>query len=131
MAHDHGSIYQVKVIHQDGTEELSEWIEPGEIPYTLASLHKPQATAYWLRERNVTVPFCPLCRDVETTVSEYPVTDHSSLRSHPHDSRYLVLTGAKNSHDLAASEVIPAPAQKRTVSGVTRPRIRSKGVGPK
>lgn len=131
MAHDHGSIYQVKVIHQDGTEELSEWIEPREIPYTLAALHKPQATAYWLRERNVTVPFCPDCRDVEMTVTEYPVTDHLSLRSHPHDSSYLVLTGAKNSHDLPASEVIPAPAQKRTVSGVTRPRIRSKGVGPK
>jgi len=26
-----------------------------------------------------------------------------SLRSHPHDSSYLVLTGAKDSRDLAAS----------------------------
>lgn len=131
MAHDHGSVYQVKAIHEDGTEELSEWIEPREIAYTLAALHKPQAVAYWLRERNITVPFCPLCRDVETTVAEYPVTNRLSLRSHPHDSSYLVLTGAKNSHDLPASEVIPAPAQKRTVSRVTRPRVRAKGAGPK
>ena len=131
MAHDHGSVYQVKVIHQDGTEELSEWIEQGDVPYTLASLHKPQATAYWLRERNVTVPFCPLCRDVETAVTEYPVTDHMSSRGHPHDSSYLVLTGAKNSHDLPASEVISALTQKRTVSGVTRPRVRAKTVRPK
>ena len=64
MAHDHGSVYQVKVIHEDGTEELSEWIEPREIPYTLAALHKPQAVAYWLRERNITVPSGRLlCRD--------------------------------------------------------------------
>ena len=131
MAHDHGSIYQVKVIHQDGTEELSEWIEPREIPYTLAALHKPQAVAYWLRERNITVPFCPLCRDVETTITEYPVTNHLSARSHPHDSSYLVLTGAKNSHDLPASEVSPEPVQKQAVSPVTRPRVRAKEAGPK
>ena len=129
MAHDHGSVYQVKVIHQDGTEELSEWIEQGDVPYTLAALHKPQATAYWLRERNVTVPFCPLCRDVETTVTEYPLTDHLSPRSHPHDSSYLVLTGAKDSCDVPASEVIPAPPEKRTVSRVTRPSVRSKAAG--
>jgi len=107
MAHNHGSVYQVKVIHQDGTEELSEWLEWGDVPYTLASLHKPQATAYWLRERNVTAPFCPLCRDVETAVSEYPLTDHLSLRSHAHDSSYLVLMGAKDSRAVPASEVIP------------------------
>ena len=131
MAHNHGSLYQVKVIYEDGTEEFSEWIEQGDIPYTLAALHKPQATAYWLRERNVTVPFCPHCRDVETAVTEYPVTNHLSPRSHPHDSNYLVLTGAKDSRDLPASAVIPAPAQKRTVSRVTRPRVRAKSVGPK
>jgi hypothetical protein len=129
--HNHGSEYQVKVIHEDGTEEFSEWIEQGDLPYTLAALHKPQATAYWLRERNITVPFCPHCRDVETVVTEYPVTDHLSPRSHPHDTSYLVLTGAQDSRDLPVSEVIPGPAQKRTVSGETRPRVHTKGVGPK
>ena len=155
MAHNHGTVYQVKVIHQDGIEEVSEWIEQGDVPYTLASLHKPQATAYWLRERNVTAPFCPLCRDVETAVSEYPLTDHLSPRSHAHDSSYLVLTGAKDSRDVPASEVIPfaneprlapssdvalvtklmggssatqkLPSQKRTVHHFTPHRVLSKG----
>ena len=38
MAHNHGSEYQVKVIHEDGTEELSEWIEQGNVAYTMATL---------------------------------------------------------------------------------------------
>jgi hypothetical protein len=93
MAHNHGSVYQVKVILEDGTEELSEWIEQGNVAYTLAALHKPQARAYWLRERNVTAPFCPLCRDIETTVIEYPLTDHWSARSLPHDSSLSGING--------------------------------------
>jgi hypothetical protein len=153
MAHNHGTVYQVKVIHKDGTEELSQWIEQGNVPYTLAALHKPQATGYWLRERSVTVPFCPMCRDVETAVSEYPLTDHLSPRSHPHDSSYLVLTGAKDSRDVAASipfanepcltpssdaavvtELMGGPSatqkllsKKRTLRRITPRRVLSKG----
>ena len=113
MAHNHGSEYQVKVIHEDGTEQLSEWIEQGNIAYTMAALHKPQSRAYWLRERNVIAPFCPLCWNVETAVSEYPLTDHLSLRSHAHDFSYLVLTGAKDSRDVPACEVIPFASEPR------------------
>ena len=113
MAHNHGSEYQVKVIHEDGTEELSEWIEQGSVAYTMAALHKPKARAYTLRERNITVPFCPLCRDIETAVTEYPLTDCLSPRSHPHDSSYLVLTGAKDRYDLPASDVTPSAAEPR------------------
>jgi hypothetical protein len=43
MAHNHGSEYQVKVIHQDGTEALSEWIELGNVAQTMAALRKPQS----------------------------------------------------------------------------------------
>ena len=110
MAHNHGSEYQVKVIYADGTEQLSEWIEQGNVAYTVAALHKPEAGAYMLRERNITVPFCPLCRDIETAVTEYPLTDCLSPRSHPHDSSYLVLTGAKDRYDLPA---IPSGAEPR------------------
>jgi len=113
MAHNHGSEYQVKVIHEDGTEQLSEWIEQGNIVYTMAALHKPQSRAYWLRERNITVPFCPLCREIETAVTEYPLTDCLSPRSHPHDSTYLVLTGAKEPRDLPASEAIRFATEPR------------------
>jgi len=155
MAHNHGSQYQVRVIHEDGTEELSEWIEQGNVAYTMSVLHKPQARAYWLRERNVTAPFCPLCRDIETAVTEYPLADCVSPRSHPHDSSYLVLTGAKDPHNLPASKVILSaaeprlppssdvalvteemggssatqklPPQKRTVHHFTASRVLSKG----
>ena len=72
MAHDHGSEFQVKVIHADGTEALSEWIEQENVAQTMAGLRKPQARAYWLRERNVTVAACPLCQDSETAIAEYP-----------------------------------------------------------
>jgi hypothetical protein len=75
MAHNHGSEYQVKVIHEDGTEALSEWIEQENVAHTMAALRKPQARAYWLRERNVTVAACPLCRDRGTAIAEYPLTD--------------------------------------------------------
>ena len=70
MAHNHGSKYQVKVIHEDGTEALSEWIEHGNVPQTMAALRTPQARAYWLRERRVTVADCLLCRDRETAIAE-------------------------------------------------------------
>src|ERR1039457_4175302 len=73
MAHNHGSEYQVKVIHEDGTEVLSEWIEHGNVAMTMAALRTPQARACWLRERNVTVAACPLCRDRETAIAEYPL----------------------------------------------------------
>src|SRR5450631_909081 len=105
MAHTHGIEYQVKVIHEDRTEVFSEWIDQGNIVYTMAALRKPQVRAYWLRERNVTVPFCPLCPEGETEVTEYPLVDYLSPRSHPHDSRYLVLTGTKDPHDLPVSVV--------------------------
>ena len=101
MPHDHGIEYQIKAIHEDGTEVLSEWIEHENVAQTVAALRKPQARAYWLRERNVTVAACPLCRDKETAIEEYPLTDCLSPRSHPHDSSYLVLTGSKDPSDLA------------------------------
>jgi hypothetical protein len=100
MPHNHGIEYQIKVIHENGTEVLSEWIDPGTVAQAMGALRKPQAKAYWLRERSVTVATCPLCRDEETTIAEYPLTDSLSPRSHPHDSSYLLLTGTKDPFDL-------------------------------
>ncbi len=100
MPHNHGIEYQIKVVHENGTEMLSEWIDPGTVAETMGALRKPQAKAYWLRERSVTVATCPLCRDEETTIAEYPLTDSLSPRTHPHDSSYLVSTGSKDPFDL-------------------------------
>jgi hypothetical protein len=111
MAHNHGIQYQVKVIYEDGTEELSEWIDQGKIAFTMAALRKPQIKACWLRERSVAIPFCPLCLDRETEVNEYPVADSLSPRTHPHDSSYLVLMGEKDPHALPVSALIPPFAE--------------------
>ena len=100
MPHNHGIEYQIKVIHENGTEVLSEWIDPGTVAQAMGSLRKPQAKAYWLRERRIAVATCPLCRDQETAIAEYPLTDSLSPRSRPHDSSYLVLTGSKDRCDL-------------------------------
>jgi hypothetical protein len=80
MAHNHGAEFQVKVIHEDGTEAFSEWIEYGEIAPTIAALRKPQARAYWLRERDVTIATCPLCRDREASIAEFPLAGCLSSR---------------------------------------------------
>ena len=47
-----------KILDEDGTEALSEWAERGNVASMMASLSKPTAKAYWLRERNVTVAAC-------------------------------------------------------------------------
>jgi two-component system, cell cycle response regulator CpdR len=100
LAHDHGSQYQVKVIHEDGTEALSEWMNHGNVAQAMAVLRKPQVRSYWLRERNVIVAACLFCSDRETAIAEYPLTDCFSHRSRPNDSNHLASTGSRDSSDL-------------------------------
>jgi hypothetical protein len=98
MAHNHGSEYQVKNVHADGTEELSGWLNsPEQVAQAVAASHRLQSKAYWLLERNV---LCPNCLDRGQQVTEYPLTDIPSPRCRPHDSRYLVEVGSKNRYEL-------------------------------
>ena len=98
MAHNHGSEYQVRIVHEDGTEELSGWLNSAEqVAQAIARSHRPQAKTYWLLERNV---LCPNCQDSEQKVLEYPLTDIPSPRYSPHDSRYLVDVGSKSRYQL-------------------------------
>ena len=98
MAHSHGSEYQVRIVHVDGTEELSGWLNSAEqVAQAIASHRKPQDKAYWLLERNV---LCPSCLDRGQRVMEYPVADIPSPRCSPHDSRYLVEVGSKCRYEL-------------------------------
>ena len=70
MAHDHGNEYQIKIVHDDDTEELSGWINSEEqVAQAMAAVHRPRAKGYWLRERNV---LCPNCLDTEQSIVEYP-----------------------------------------------------------
>jgi nicotinic acid mononucleotide adenylyltransferase len=74
MAHDHGNEYQVRIIHADGTEKLSVWMNSEEqVAQAMAAVHKAQGEAYWLRKRNV---LCPDCFDKEQIIIlECPITD--------------------------------------------------------
>ena len=86
MAHNHGSEYQVQIVREDGTEELSGWMNSEEqLVQAMAAVHSPQS-AYWLRERSVTVAACPLCRDKEPAIAEFPVVACLSPRIRPHNS---------------------------------------------
>jgi hypothetical protein len=94
MAHNHGSEYQIKIVHEDETEELSERMNSEEqVAQAMAEVHRRQIKAYWLLERNV---LCPDCRDNEQRILEYPLTPIPCPRYSPRDSRYLVAVGSMN-----------------------------------
>lgn len=87
MAHDHGSEYQVRIVHSNGIEQLSGWMSSEErIPEVMASVHISPGKTYWLQRRDVV---CANCTDREQRVLEFPLLHVPSLRCQPHDSRYM------------------------------------------
>jgi hypothetical protein len=93
MAFNHGNEYQIRIVREDGTEELSGWMDSIEqIAQALMLTHRPQGTACWLLVRNV---LCSNGSDREQIV-EYPIMDMPSTRYIPHDSRYLQAVTSKN-----------------------------------
>lgn len=113
MAHNHGNEYQVKIVHEDGTEELSGWMNSEEqVAQAVAAVHGPPGKAFWLRARNV---LCPNCLDREQRIIvECPLTNMPSPRSSPHDSYYLVRVGLKNRHAVFNQEFWPPPRSKNS-----------------
>ena len=103
MAHNHGhegNEYQIRIVHGDGTEELSGWMNSTEqVAQAIAAVHRSQGKAYWLLVRNV---LCPNCLDREHGL-EYPIIDVPSPRCMPHDSRYLLVSGSRNRSALGFS----------------------------
>jgi hypothetical protein len=96
MAHNHGNEYQVRIVHADGTEELSGWMDSEEqVAQVMAAVHIPPGKAFWLRARNI---LCPNCPQTEQRIAECPLTDMPSPRCSPHDSYYLLRVGFKNRH---------------------------------
>jgi hypothetical protein len=100
LSHNHGNEYQIKIVHEDGTEELSGWMNNQEqvAQQAMGAAHRRRGKAYWLRERNV---LCPNCLDSEQRIVEYPLTDIPSPRCSPHDSRYLLSVGSRDRNALA------------------------------
>jgi len=79
MAHN-GTEYQIKVTNEDGTEELSGWMNSTEqVVQAMAAVHRSQGKASWL-----------LVRSQDQIILECPITDIPSPRYSPHDSDYLV-----------------------------------------
>jgi hypothetical protein len=72
MTHEHGSEYQLRIVHEDETEELSGWMNVREdIAQTITGLRGSRAKAYWLQVRNV---LCFNCLDREQKVVEFPLS---------------------------------------------------------
>jgi len=99
MAHNHGSHYQIRIVHRNGTEELCEWMNSEELlAQTMATAHLAQGDVCWLRERSV---LCPDCFEKEQqVVLECPITGISTPRYRPRDSNYLVAVGLRNRYEL-------------------------------
>jgi hypothetical protein len=98
MAHNHGNEYQIQIVHEDGTEQLSGWTNSAEqVALAMAAVHRQQGKAYWLLVRNV---ICPNCLDRAQRIVEYPILDTLSPRCSPQDSRYLLAVGLRNRYEL-------------------------------
>jgi hypothetical protein len=93
MAHSHGNEYQIRVVREDGIEELIGWMNSTEqVAQAMLAVHRPQGITYWLLVRNI---LCPTCSDREQ-IMEYPIMHVPSSRYIPHDSRYLQIVESRN-----------------------------------
>jgi hypothetical protein len=132
MAHNHGNEYQVKIVCEDGTEELSGWVNNEEqVAQVMAAVHRPRVKAHLLRERNI---LCPSCLDREQRIVEYPLTDIPSPRYSPHDSRYLVAVGSMDQFATPACSPPPSCALTAKPANPTKKgwvKKAAKKAGPK
>ena len=91
MAHN-GDEYEIRIIYEDGTVELSGWMNSTEQAiHTMAAVHRTQVQAYWL-----------LVRREDQIILECPITDIPSPRCSPHDSHYLLAVGSRNRYEVLA-----------------------------
>jgi hypothetical protein len=78
MTHEHGSEYQLRIVHEDETEELSGWMNcPEDVAQTIAGLRGSPAKTYWLQVRNI---ICFNCLHREQKLVEFPLTPTENSR---------------------------------------------------
>jgi hypothetical protein len=107
MVHNHGNEYQIRIVHEDGSEELSGLMNSTEqVVQAMAAVYRPQGKDYWLLVRNV---LCPDCLDRKQIIVEYPITNIPSPRYSPNDSHYLLAVGLKDRHALDFSASLYTP----------------------
>jgi hypothetical protein len=99
MAHIHNNEFQVRIVDEDGTEQVSGWMNSQEqLAQAMAAVHRAQGKTYWLRERNA---LCPEClEEVQQIIVDCPIACAPSPRCRPHDSGYLVAVGSKNRYEM-------------------------------
>ena len=99
MSHSHGNQYQIRTAYEDGTEELTGWMDSEEqLAQAMATVRTAHGKAYWVQVRNV---LCSECFDQDQqTIVETPITDIPSPRYRPHNSHYLLALGSKNRYEV-------------------------------
>jgi hypothetical protein len=101
MAHNHGKEYQIRIVHEDGTEELSGLLNSIEqVAQAMIAVDRLQGKTYWLLVRNI---FCPDCSDKGQIITECPITNIPSPRYMPHDSGYLKTVESSTRYSLGIS----------------------------
>jgi hypothetical protein len=81
-----GNKYQIRITSEDGTVELSGWMNSTEqVAQAMAAVHRSQDKAFWL-----------LVRREDQLILEFPITDIPSPRYSPHDTHYLVLVRSRD-----------------------------------
>ena len=94
MAHNHGNEYQIRIVHEDGTEELSGLMNSTEqVAQAMLAVYRPKGKTYWLLVRSI---LCPNCSEREQIITETPLTHVPSPRFMPHDSGYLKVVESRN-----------------------------------
>ena len=87
MEHN-GDEYQIRIINQDGTMELSGWMNSTEqVAHAMATAHRSKGETYWL-----------LIRSEDQIILECPIADIPSPRYSPHDSYYLMRARFRDQH---------------------------------
>jgi len=100
MAHNHGYEYQIRIVHANGIEELSGWMNSTkQVAQAMLAVGRPQGKTYWLLMRNA---LCPNCSD-RGQILEYPIMDIPSSRFLPHDSHYLQVVASRSRYALGFS----------------------------
>lgn len=83
MAPDYGNQYRIRIVREDGIEELSEWMNSTEqVAQIMHAIHQPQHKQYWLLVRNILSTPSP---DGEQ-IMEYPIIPSPSPRYRTRDT---------------------------------------------
>ena len=92
MAHNQGNEYQVRIVREDGIEELSGWMNSAEqVAQTMLVVDRPQGKTYWLLVR-------PSCSDQGT---DFGISPYACPVSTVHPAR-LPLPGGGGVGDRCA-----------------------------